>query len=173
MSAFPSIQPIKGIREVFKYPDDSSKQRAIFAVAESVLRSPSPLSIADRETIAAFTSSLNHCEFCQGSHTTFALKEGADPEEIALVTNGEYEKHRLAPLFEYIKILTLNPSSLTEDDYHKVINAGFTEIELHDAILVGAAFNMFNRIVEGHRVERNADTWEASSKRIHEFGYGA
>ena len=173
MSVFPSIQPIRGIREVFQYPGDEPKQKAVFAVAQAVLRSPSPLSVSDREMIAAFTSSLNTCQFCQGSHTTFALRAGAQPADIELILSNDYASHRLGAILTYVKILTLNPSDLTQIDYQAVIEQGFTELELHDAVLVAAAFNMFNRIVEGHRVEANADTWEISSDRIAIHGYGA
>jgi uncharacterized peroxidase-related enzyme len=168
---FESIQPVKGIRDVFKYPNDSAKAKAIFAVAQEVLREPSVLSSADRELIAAFTSSLNKCEFCTGSHIVFAIEQGTDAEEIKRVTSGDYADHRLAPLFDYVSVLTRTPSEISQDDYNKVIMNGFTEEELHDAILVCAAFNMYNRIVEGHKVERNEDTWDQSAKVISSIGY--
>ena len=168
---FESIQPVKGIRDVFKYPNDSAKAKVIFAVAQEVLREPSVLSSADRELIAAFTSSLNKCEYCAGSHTVFAIEQGTDTEVIKAVTSGNYADHRLAPIFDYVSVLTRTPSEISVDLYNKVIDNGFTEEELHDAILVCAAFNMYNRIVEGHRVERNEDTWDQAAKVISSIGY--
>ena len=171
MTAFPSLQPLKGIRQTFKFSNDAEKARAIFSVAQEVLRETSVLSSADRELIAAFTSSLNQCKFCTGSHKVFALEQGADPIELEEVTSGNYLSHRLAPVFNYLKTLTLNPSQLQQSQYDEVILAGFTEEELHDAILVCAAFNMYNRIVEGHFVQENSDTWNESASMISNVGY--
>ena len=47
---------------------------------EIVMRGKSPLSVAERELIAAYTSGLNACALCYGVHTmiteSFGMKEG-------------------------------------------------------------------------------------------------
>ena len=170
---FTPQKPLKGIRDVFQFSNDNKKAKAIFSVAQEVLREPSALSSSDRELIAAFTSSLNKCKFCTGSHIVFAIEQGTDQEEIKHVTSGNYDNHRMATIFNYLKTLTLNPSGLQSWQYDDVIKAGFTEEELHDAILVCAAFNMYNRIVEGHFVAENSETWEEASYMISKVGYDA
>ena len=169
MSHFTSLQKAKSIVDVFM--EQPKKYMPSLTLAEEVLREPSALSPQDREFIAAFTSYLNKCKFCYGSHRVFAISIGVDKEEIDKVILEHYTGHRLRPILDYVKKLTLEPSSLTKFDFDEVVNAGFSEEELKDAIAVCAAFNYFNRIVEGHFISENSETWEASAKMITEHGY--
>ena len=171
MNTFSKLQPLTGIRDVFKYSFDSKKSQSIFSVAQEILRERSVLSSSDRELLACFTSSLNLCKFCTGSHKVFALEQGVDITTLDAVLSGDYQNHRLHAVFDYLKVLTLNPSGLTKELYASVLNSGVTEEELHEAVLVCAAFNMYNRIVEGHFVEENPDKWESASHVISAIGY--
>jgi uncharacterized peroxidase-related enzyme len=153
------------------FMENQDRFMPILDFAQNILREDSFLSPADREFIAAFTSSLNKCKFCTGSHKVFAESVGANSEELENATNGNYEGHRLQAILDYVKKLTLSPSSLTKSDVDNVISSGFSENELKDAIVVCAAFNFFNRVVEGHGIQENSQTWNESSKMILEFGY--
>lgn len=64
-----------GIVSVFM--ERPQKYMALLSVAQELLREASHLSPADREVIAAFTSRLNGCDYCCGSHTAFAQSLGA------------------------------------------------------------------------------------------------
>ncbi len=143
----------------------------LLSFAQNLLREESFLSSKDRESIAAFTSNLNGCKFCTGSHKVFALSVGANEEELGKILSQDYSNLKLAPILDYVKKLTLTPSELNAEDVEKVINAGYSEDELKDAVTVCAAFNMFNRIVEGHGVEENSHTWEMSANMINKYGY--
>jgi uncharacterized peroxidase-related enzyme len=153
------------------FMENPNRFMPLLSFAQNILREESFLSSQDRECIAAFTSSLNSCKFCTGSHKVFALSVGANEEELGKILSQEYSDLKLAPVLDYVKKLTLNPSELNSQDVEKVINAGYSEDELKDAIVVCAAFNMFNRIVEGHGVEENSDTWDMSADMINKYGY--
>lgn len=169
MSFFKSFKNSKGIRDLFK--NDSHKGKPIMTWAQEILREPSALSPSDRELIAAFTSSLNHCDYCCGSHSAFAESLGIEKEILNKVIAQDYKNMKLAPILDYVLKLTLFPEVLRQVDFDLVIRAGFTEEELHDAILVCATFNMFNRIVEGHRLLANEDSWPEATDRINAIGY--
>lgn len=143
----------------------------LLSFAQNILREESFLSSQDRETIAAFTSSLNKCKFCTGSHKVFAVSVGTNEEELNKILSQDYSDLKLAPILDYVKKLTLAPSSLTPEDVSRVFAAGYSEDELKDAITVCAAFNMYNRIVEGHGVEENSETWLPDAEEINKFGY--
>jgi uncharacterized peroxidase-related enzyme len=143
----------------------------LLSFAQNILREDSFLSSTDREIIATFTSSLNKCKFCTGSHRIFAISVGADESQIDKIINQDYQDLKLAPILDYVKKLTLEPSELSQEDVSRVYNAGYSEDELKDAITVCAAFNLFNRIVEGHGVEENSETWLPSAEEINKFGY--
>jgi uncharacterized peroxidase-related enzyme len=157
------------ITDVFM--ENPNRFMPLLSFAQNILREDSFLSSEDRESIAAFTSSLNNCKFCTGSHKVFALSVGANEEDLNKILSQKYSDLKLAPILDYVKKLTLTPSELKPEDVKKVKDAGYSEDELKDAITVCAAFNMFNRIVEGHGVEENSHTWNMSADMINKYGY--
>jgi uncharacterized peroxidase-related enzyme len=169
MTFFKSFKNVKGIRDLFQ--NDKHKGQPIMIWAQEILREKSALSSADRELIAAFTSSLNHCDYCCSSHSAFAESLGIEKKTLDRVISQNYSNMKLAPILDYVLRLTLFPEGLKQSDYDKVIEAGFSEEELHDAILVCSAFNMFNRIVEGHKLSANEDSWLEITERINSIGY--
>lgn len=160
----------KGIVDVFM--EKPNKYKAALMLAQDVLREQGDLSPMDREIVAAYTSSLNGCKYCTGSHIVFSEDLGADSDDLKKITNNDYVGHRLESIFNFVKKLTLSPSSLEEKDYQNVFDAGFSKEELKDAIAVCAAFNFFNRIVEGHGiVNDDINGWKQASVMISKYGY--
>src|SRR5262245_62043632 len=45
------------------------------ALAETLLRADNSLTRGERESIAAYVSSLNECRFCEWSHSAFAARQ--------------------------------------------------------------------------------------------------
>lgn len=157
-----------GIVSVFQ--ERPQKYMMLLTLAQEILREESHLSDTQREVIAAYTSRLNGCEYCCGSHTAFARSLGATDEDVAVINGGPIENHPLSALLAYVGKLTLAPYSVSEDDKQAVHAAGFSEEELKDAIAVCAAFNLYNRIVEGHGVMPQ-DNYDEDVKMINERGY--
>ena len=66
----PSLPGDAVLLDVFRaYPDTA---RPLLDYHQVLLRGPSPLSVAERELIAAFMSGLNACGYCHGVHTATA-----------------------------------------------------------------------------------------------------
>lgn len=160
--------PTAGIGTVFR--QRPTKYLMLLTHAQEILREPGHLSPADREVIAAYTSRLNGCDYCRGSHTAFAESLGASDADLEVVATGDVDTHRLAPLFAYVRKLTLAPSTISNDDKTAVHAAGFSEDQLKDAIAVCAAFNLFNRIVEGHGIAPH-DDYSADVAMINTHGF--
>jgi uncharacterized peroxidase-related enzyme len=158
----------QGIVSVFM--QRPNKYRMLLTLAQEVLREESHLSPVQREVIAAYTSKLNGCDYCRGSHTAFAESIGASKEDVEAIKTGEINNHPMYPILSYVKKLTLSPNSISEFDRVAVLEAGFSEEQLKDAIGVCAAFNLFNRIVEGHGVLPQ-DNYDQDVKMINEHGY--
>lgn len=146
------------------------KYSMLMTFAQEILREEGHLPAADRELIAAFTSSLNGCGYCTGSHAAFARSLGISPGDLAVVESGDPAGHRLEALLVYVKKLTLAPGEIAESDRRSVIDAGFTEDQLKDAIAVCAAFNLFNRLVEGHGIGPR-ENYDADVRMIGTHGY--
>ena len=157
-----------GITAVFQ--EKPNKYMMLLSFAQEILREEGSLSSADREVIAAYTSKLNGCEYCCGSHTEFATSIGATDQDIHMIETEEIDNHRLASILNYVRKLTLSPHSVSNEDRLLVHEAGFSDEQLKDAIAVCAAFNLFNRIVEGHGVTPK-ETYKDSAEMIKKHGY--
>lgn len=151
--------------------------RPLSALAEALLRGPSPLSPGDRELIAAFVSSKNECRFCTRSHAAFAaaqLEPGMSLVESVLADHTQADvtpkMHALLAIAEAVQLGGLH---VTEDLIAKAREAGAVDLEIHDAVLIAAAFCMFNRYVDGLRASTPDDpaAYTQMASLIVERGY--
>lgn len=150
--------------------------RQLLGFHQEIMRGPSPLTAAERETIAAYVSGLNRCQFCFGVHsataTALGMPAGAVSAALHDIDTTEVPQ-RLAPLLRYVRKLTLAAPSITAGDAQAVFDAGFEERALHDAIAVGAMFNMMNRLVDGLGIVGDEPLFGKSGQILAEAGYRA
>jgi uncharacterized peroxidase-related enzyme len=150
MSLFPSLPETPTLGDVFKaFPHHAAP---LLAYHDALLRGESPLSVAERELIAAYVSGLNACNFCFGAHKLYARAFGIDEDVVdALIADVETApvEAKLKPILRYVAKLKSLPPRLTAADAKAVYDAGWSERALFDAIEVAALFNFMNRIVEG------------------------
>jgi uncharacterized peroxidase-related enzyme len=152
--------PDGALLDVFQaYPEPA---RPLLALHEQVMRGPSPFTVAERESIAAYVSGLNACAYCHDIHSATAERFGAEPGAVP---------DRLRPVLAYCAKLTQAPSTVTESDVDAVRAAGWDDRALHDAVLVCALFNFMNRMVEGLGIRACGDYVAASAARLHDVGY--
>ena len=168
MSRFPSLPARPALADVFtRFPEGA---QALLTYHDAILRGPSPLSIAERELIAAFVSGLNACDYCHGAHRIVAEVHGMDPAVFGKLiadpaTAGVDPK--LLPLLAYVRKLSNAPARVTDADAASVYAAGWDEQALFHAVSICGLFNMMNRIVEGCGVVTDAAT-QAEQRARHE-----
>lgn len=179
MSLFPSLPERPHLSDVFKaFPD---QVRPLLAYHDALLRGESPLSVAERELIAAYVSGLNACNFCFDAHKLYAQAFGIEDAVIdALIADLETAPvdEKLKPLLRYVAKLKDLPPRLTEADARAVYDAGWSERALYDAVQVSALFNFMNRIIEGTGVSfdyvanppSDAEMEERKTRTYSEFG---
>jgi len=129
----------------------------------------SPLSIGQRELIAAFVSGINECSYCHGSHTAVAARFGIDAgllKDLLDDLNAADYDPQFKTLLAYARKLTLTPSRMDQDDIDQVLQAGWSERALYDAILVCGAFNFMNRFVDGLGLVTYPENFEISAERL-------
>ncbi len=170
MTYLPSLPGDAVLLDVFRaYPGTS---RPLYH--QALLRGPSPLSVAERELIAAYVSGLNACRYCHGVHAAvaeaFGIREGTlgallDDIGAAPVTE------RIKPLLRYAGKLPLAPAKITPGDAEAVLAAGWAEQALHDAVAVCGLFNLMNRLVDGLGITADEDYFQASARRLADNGY--
>lgn len=70
MPVFPSIEGEPGLDKVFRrFPHTVMP---LLEYHDRLLRDPSPLTVAERELIAAYVSGINSCTYCHGAHVVAA-----------------------------------------------------------------------------------------------------
>ena len=172
MGVFPSIEGEPGLDKVFRrFPHTLAP---LLEYHDRLLRDPSPLTVAERELIAAYVSGLNSCTYCHGAHVVAARAFGIDPGLFdGLMSDLETSAvdAKLKPLLAYVRKLTLTPAMMSDRDAEPVYAAGWDEQALFDAVSVCALFNFMNRIIEGtgiksNPLEANPDEMAARIKRM-------
>lgn len=150
MALFPSLSDTPHLGEVFQaFPEHV---RPLLEYHDVLLRGEGPLSIAQRELIATYVSSLNACSFCFGAHKIYAKVFGVDESVIdAVIADLDTAPidNNFKPILSYVKKLTRLPAKLRDQDAQDVYAAGWSERALYDAIQICALFNFMNRIIEG------------------------
>lgn len=119
---------------------------------DRLLRDESPLTVGQRELIAAYVSGLNSCDFCHGAHAIAASVYGIDEQVFgALMVDLETApvEDQLKPILAYVRKLTLTPAKIVPKDAERVYAAGWGECALFHTISICALFSMMNRIVLG------------------------
>lgn len=139
-----------GIRGLMAYRPETAKP--LNDLVEVLLQGPSTLSKGERELIAAYVSNLNECPFCAGTHGAIAkhhLNTFKPVEEVWENPETASISPKLKALLRIAKKVQLSGSSVTEKDIDGARSEGATDLELHDTVLIAAAFCMFNRYVDG------------------------
>ena len=147
------------------------------ALAETLLRAPNSLTSAEREAIAAFVSLRNECVFCYMSHrAASAHHTRGDYGFVDTVTRGEGPAHvspRLKALLTIAGKVQQGGKQVTAEDVARARAEGATDIEIHDTVLIAAAFCMYNRYVDGLATWTPTDpaAYDAMGKRLATQGY--
>jgi uncharacterized peroxidase-related enzyme len=172
MTYLPSLPADAVLLDVFRaYPETA---RPLLDYHQALLRGPSPLSVAERELIAAYVSGLNACRYCHGVHTATAQSFGIPAGTLAALLDDigtAPVAERMKPLLRYAGKLTLTPSKITPTDAEAALAAGWEEKALHDAVAVCGLFNLMNRLVEGLGIIAGEDYFQASARRLADQGY--
>jgi AhpD family alkylhydroperoxidase len=137
----------------------------------------------EREVLAAAVSAANGCFFCMDSHAAHAgalLERAEAPELLPLVdaaTRGTSDGFdlKMQRLLQIARTVRRDALALAASDVDAAVAAGATDGDVQLAILIAAAFSMYNRMVDGLRA-RTAPTPEAYRARaaeIAEHGYSA
>ncbi len=154
--------------------NDRKRLGPLDKASQQIMRGKSNFTHAQKELFAAYVSGLNACSFCYGSHVAVAENFGVSPkivEELLEDITSAPVKNNEKPLFSYLKKLTLSASKLTQKDADDVFNAGWSEEDLQEVILIGCLFNFYNRLLDGHGVKGNKAIYHFGADHLHKKGY--
>jgi uncharacterized peroxidase-related enzyme len=178
---------VPGIRSLVMFRPETGEP--LYALAQVLLRGPSPLTEAERELIAAHVSSRNHCVFCTNSHAAAARCLYGDGQAIVdevlndpgmEATGVGYSQNGMAVLSDKMKALLhiagkvqVSGKEVTEQDIAAARSQGADDREIHDTVLIAATFSMFNRYVDGLGSWAPTDpaVYQEMGQRMAEKGY--
>jgi uncharacterized peroxidase-related enzyme len=171
--ALPEGRP--GISSAFAFrPETAQPMRAL---AHELLHAPNSLTAAERELIATYVSSRNDCFFCATSHGAAATAHlGGDASVVACVTQDYLQAPVSAKLKALLQIagkVQLGGKFVTEADINHARAEGATDLEIHDTVLIAAAFCMYNRYADGLATwqPRDPEMYAEMGKHLAEHGY--
>lgn len=143
--------------------------------SHEIMHAEAPISRAMRELIAAYTSSLNRCEFCMKAHAAVAGWLFKDEELVWSVIRdleGSSLPEKDKALLRFVKTVTLDSSSIDESDVERLGAIGWDDTSIYYAIAACGLFNFYNRFVSANGVRPVSDeAFRRLGKRMAEHGY--
>jgi uncharacterized peroxidase-related enzyme len=140
-----------GIRGLMRFRPETAGP--LNELAEVLLRGPNSLTPGERELIAAYVSGLNECTFCCSCHSAYAAAQLAGGmalvQEVRADAASAEVSGKLKALLAIAAAVQQGGKNVSEGDADAARAAGATDVEIHDAVLIAAAFCMFNRYVDG------------------------
>lgn len=142
---------VPGIRSLAMFRPETGKP--LYELAQVLLRGESPLTQAERELIAAYVSKRNDTMFCVMSHAAAARCLYGEQENIVDDVLNDMERSNASDKMKALlriagKVQVLGTEVLPEDiEAARILGAD--DREIHDTVLIAAAFCMFNRYVDG------------------------
>jgi uncharacterized peroxidase-related enzyme len=155
---------LPGIRGPMAFSPKTAKP--LNELAEVLLRDDdNTLSRGERELIGTYVSYLNDCFFCQNVHGALAghYLQCDIPQIDAIKTDFASTKisDKMKALLSIAASVQKSGKNVTSQQIEHAKNIGATDKEIHDTVLIAAAFCMFNRYVDG------LATWAPEDKQFY------
>lgn len=164
-----------GIRGPMQFSPATTKPMR--ELAEALLHAPNTLTPGEREIIATYVSFQNDCYYCQSCHgSTAAHHLGGD---FKLIDDVKRDFHGAA-ISEKLKALLIIAGKVQQsgkrvkaEDIERARDRGATDKEIHDTVLIAAAFCMYNRYVDGLATwaPRDPEVYRAIGEKTARDGY--
>jgi uncharacterized peroxidase-related enzyme len=142
---------LPGIRGLMAFRPETAKP--LNELVDVLLRGPHTLSPGERELIATYVSSKNDCRYCQTIHGAIAAHHLDHDEALVLKVKSDFEHAAISDKLKALLAIAGKTAEggrhVTPADVARAREAGATDTEIHDTVLIAAAFCMFNRYVDG------------------------
>ena len=170
-------ESMPGITAAFAFrPETATPMRELAHVLLHLSGNES-FSSRDRELVASFVSSRNSCYFCQTSHGAAAAHlSGGDValvESVCADFRTAQISAKLKALLAIAEQVQIDGKRVTKELVEDARKWGATDADIHDTVLIAAAFCMYNRYVDGLATCQPRDTqmYAQMGMRMAEEGY--
>jgi len=168
---------VPGMRALLAFRPEMAP--ALSAFTNELMHAPNTLTPAERELIAARVSHLNDCAFCRESHAAIAVchLDGEERLVASVVADPEAApiSGKLRALLALAGRVQQGGRAVGDGDVARARAEGATDREIHDTVLIAAAFCMFNRYVDGLAAwtPTDPDVYRQRARLTAEHGYTA
>ena len=142
---------LPGIRSAMAFRPETA--RPLNDLVEVLLVGPNTLTPGERELIATYVSYLNDCHFCQSIHGAIAAAHLNGDEELVRRVKADFQHAAISEKLKALLVIAAKVQrggkNVTAGDVEQARNLGATDMEIHDTVLIAAAFCMYNRYVDG------------------------
>ena len=144
---------------------------------EILLHGPNSLTAGERELIATYVSSENDCYYCQTIHGAIAAASLGDNEVVVKKVKHDFEHAEISEKLKALLVIAgqvqRGGKQVTTEAVARARDLGAIDLEIHDTVLIAAAFCMFNRYVDGLATTQPRDEamYRERGKRIAREGY--
>jgi len=172
-----SLPNLPGIRGPMAFRPETSKP--LNELVEVLLRHPNSLSRGERELIATYVSSQNNCHYCQSIHGAIAAAHLDGNEALVQCVKDDFRSAEITPKLKALLGIAgkvqQDGKKVTEADVQAAREQGATDLEIHDTVLIAAAFCMYNRYVDGLATvqPKDPDLYRQRGKMVAREGYVA
>ncbi|WP_196885917.1 carboxymuconolactone decarboxylase family protein [Aureivirga sp. CE67] len=97
----------------------------------------STLRAKEREVINLIVSQVNNCRYCQSAHTVLGKMNGFTDEQVLELRSGSASfDPKLDALVKFTKSVTINRGRTSEAEKEAFFNAGYTEANMIDVVII-------------------------------------
>ena len=167
---------LPGIRSLMAFSPKTAEPMS--KLANLLLRNNGGLSSTDSELIATYVSYLNDCFYCHQSHGAIAACYLNGNKELIEQVKKDYQladiSDKLKALLGIAASVQKGGKNVTPEQIEKAREAGATDRDIHDTVLIAAAFCMFNRYVDGLGTwaPQANEAYKEMGQRMAFVGYG-
>jgi len=154
-----------GIRSLFMYRPETAVP--LNNLVQTLLHNPHPsLTAGERELIATYVSHLNTCKYCTTIHGAIAKHQLGNDAEVVKQVRIDPEQadisNKLKALLKIAAKVQQGGKQVTSEDVEFAKGEGASDIDIHDTVLIAAAFCMYNRYVDG------LATWQPDNEELYD-----
>src|ERR1700684_32977 len=163
MPHIPLPDDLPAIRGAMAFRPETA--RPLNALVEVLLQGPNTLTRGERELIATYVSSRNCTHYCHSIHGAIAAAHLGGDEALVKQVKTDFTQAAISPKLKALLVIAgkvqQDGKLVTSADVDAARKQGATDLEIHDTVLIAAAFCMYNRYVDG------LGTWQPSDPEMY------
>ena len=166
---------LPGIRGAMAFRPETA--RPLNALVEVLLTGPNTLTRGERELIATYVSSRNCTHYCHSIHGAVAAAHLGGDEALVKQVKTDFTQAAISSKLKALLVIAgkvqQDGKLVTAADVEAARQQGATDLEIHDTVLIAAAFCMYNRYVDGLGTAQPDDEalYRERGKRVARDGY--